>query len=146
MNPPQDAPILGDEILLRRIPPSSAGNVTISERPDGGCRATSWAMKTKPSEDALSCSRLKLTSPNQLLDMLLSQGKDSSEWHVCEFKVSDVLELGLEIAFTPTEIDPGHCSITAQNGSPYPNGTKAQKLAKRTRILTQEEIDNLSQH
>ncbi|MCZ6664533.1 MAG: hypothetical protein O7B81_04435, partial [Gammaproteobacteria bacterium] len=62
---------------------------------------------------------------------------------VCRFLVSDVKELGLEIAFTPNDRDPGHCSITDKNGLTYPNN-KAQKLARRTRILTDDEINNLS--
>jgi len=133
-----------DEVLLRRIQPSSSGVETICERSDGGRRATSAAMSTRKGEDDLSCSRLKFTSPHQLLDDLRSDGIEPSGWHVCKFRVSDVKELDLEIAFTPNDRDPGHCSITAENGLAFPNN-KAQKLAKRTRILGQDEVGSYSQ-
>ena len=51
---------------------------------------------------------------------------------------------GLEIEFTPTARDPGHCSIRGADGLAYPN-KKAQKLARLTRILTDDEIDSLPQ-
>ncbi len=137
-----------DEVLLRRIPPSTESFQSTCERGDGGLRASSAMLKTitKQGEEHLSCSRLRITSPQALLDDLRNDGKDPHGWHVCEFRVSDVTELGLEIAFTPTDRDPGHCSITGVNGSVYPNnkGNKAKKLARKTRILTPEEIEDLS--
>ncbi|QDU47606.1 hypothetical protein Mal52_61410 [Symmachiella dynata] len=138
----QDQPIQEDEILLRRVRRPSASNVTVKKRPDGGDQATSWAMKTKDNE--LSCSRKKITTPQQLLKSLILQGEDPLDFLVCEFKVSDIKEIGLEIAFTPTHDDPGHCSITGENQSRYPNGNKAKRLARRTRILTEDEIEELS--
>ena len=100
-------------------------------------------MSTRPDEDELSCSRLLLTSPGHLLNDLRNDGIEPEEWHVCRFLVSDVKDLGLDIAFTPTDRDPGHCSITGKGGLAYPNN-KAQKLARRTRILTEGEIATLS--
>ena len=130
-----------DEVLLRRIPPSTEDFKATCARGNGGFRATSPMMSTRPDEDDLSCSRLRLTSPRHLLDDLRNDGIEPEGWHVCRFLVADVKELGLEIAFTPNDRDPGHCSITGENGLAYPSN-KAQKLARRTQILTDEEIDN----
>ncbi|REK28139.1 MAG: hypothetical protein DWQ45_25265 [Planctomycetota bacterium] len=131
------------EVLLRRVPPSADHFRTICERGDDGFRATSAVMSTRQDEQHLSCSRLKFVSPQFLLDDLWNDGIDPEGWYVCRFLVSDVRMLGLEIAFTQTDRDPGHCSITASGGLAYPNN-KAQKLARRTRILTEEEIADLS--
>lgn len=135
-----DERIDDSEVLLRRVPPSSDYFQTICERADGGFRATSPVMSTRNDEDDLSCSRLRLISPQDLLNDLRNDGKEPRGWHVCRFLVSDVKELGLEIAFTPTERDPGHCSITSKDGLAYPNN-KAKKLARQTKILTDEEIN-----
>ena len=132
------------EVLLRRIPPTTERFASTCSRDDETLRATSPMMKTRPEEDHLSCSRIRFTSPRHLLDDLRNDGHEPEGWHVCRFLVSDVRELGLGIAFTPTVRDPGHCSITREDGMAYPNN-KAQKLAKRTRILTDEEMETLSQ-
>jgi hypothetical protein len=100
-------------------------------------------MSTRKDEEHLSCSRLRLTSPRHLLNDLRNDGIDPDGWQICRFNVSDVIELGLAIEFTPTDRDPGHCSITGVGGLAYPK-SKAQKLARRTRILTDDEIDNPS--
>ena len=135
-----DERIDDSEVLLRRVPPSSDNFQTICELADGGFRATSPVMSTRPNEDYLSCSRLRLTSPRHLLDDLRNDDIEPEGWHVCQFLVSDVKKLGLEIAFTRTDRDPGHCSITDKDGLAYPNN-KAQKLARQTKILTDEEIN-----
>lgn len=139
----KDDHIEDDEVLLRRIPPSTDFCQSTVPRADGGLRATSARMSTLKGEDDLSCSRLQITSPRRLLDDLWNDGIDPAGWHVCRFLASDVRDLGLEITFTPTDRDPGHCSITAKDGLAYPNN-KAQKLARRTRILTEAEIATLS--
>lgn len=130
------------EILLRRVPPDSPQLRTTVERGDGGLRATTPVMSTRKGKDEehLSCSRLCLTSPRRLLEDLRNDGIDPAGWQICQFKVADVMELDLEIEFTPTDRDPGHCSITGVEGLAYPN-SKAQKLARRTRVLTVDEID-----
>lgn len=131
----------GSEILLRRIPPTSPQFQTIVERGDGELRATSAVMATRQGEDHLSCSRLLLTTPRRLLDDLRNDGIDPQGWNVCCFTASDVRAVGLEIRCTPTDRDHGHCSITGAGGLAYPNN-KAQKLARRTRVLVDEQIDN----
>ena len=133
---------IGDaEVLLRRIPPSNENMPSTSARGDGTLRATSLRMRTLPDEDHLSGSLARITSPRQLLDDLQNDGIDPQGWHVCQFRAADVREVGLEVTHTPTPRDPGQCSITANDGLAYPN-RKAQKLARRTRVLTDEESDN----
>lgn len=139
-----EEPIDDNEKLLRRIPPSSEGFHTIVERKDEGSRATTPSMKTRKDEDHLSCSRLRFTSPHHLLEDLRNDNKYPEGWNICQFLVSDLKEIGLEIMFSPTDRDSGHCSITGEGGLSYPNN-KAQKLARRTRILTSKEIVDLSQ-
>ncbi|QEG14858.1 hypothetical protein GmarT_06950 [Gimesia maris] len=60
------------------------------------------------------------------------------------FLAKDVRETGFEIFYDPTSTDPGHCSISGEGCIAIPN-KKLQKLAKRTRILTDEEIENPNQ-
>jgi len=135
-----------DEVLLRRIPPSTEEVQTVTERVDSTLRATTWAMLTRRDETELSCSLLRITPPRKLLSELTHQGIDLTGWHVCRFLAFDVRAAGLEVEQTPTDRDPGHCSIFDINGESagYPK-KKARKLARRTHILTDEEIDILSQ-
>jgi hypothetical protein len=130
-----------DDVLLRRVPPSSESFQTLDQRADGGFRAVSAVMSVSKDEEDLSCSLRRITSPRELLDNLRNDGIDPVGWHVCWFLVSDVKELGLSIAHTPTDRDPGHCSITSQDGLAYPKN-KAKKLARRTRILADHELDD----
>lgn len=129
------------DILLRRVPPFSEKFQTIVERADGGFRAVSSVMSTRRDEDYLSCSLSRITSPSQLLDDLREDGLDPKGWLVCCFLVSDLKDLGLEIIHTPTDRDPGHCSITSRGGLAYPNNA-SKRLARRTRILEDHEISN----
>lgn len=98
-------------------------------------------MSTRSEEEYLSCSARRITSPRQLLNDLRQDGIDPSSWHICQFLVSDVTDFGLEIVSAPTDRDPGHCSIFAKGGLAFPNN-KAQKLARRTRILEMHELDD----
>lgn len=136
----EDAQLDSSEILLRRVPPSTPQFQTIIPRGDGGFRATSAVMSTRKDEEHLSCSRIRLTSPRHLLEDLRTNGQNPFGWKICTFKVSDVIALGLEIAFTPTERDPGHCSISGPGGLAYPKNI-VKKLARKTRILTDDDID-----
>lgn len=99
-------------------------------------------MSVRNSEDALSCSLLRLTSPVQLLEHLRSQQIDPIGWQVCAFLVGDVQSLEFEVEFSPIAGgDIGHCGIRnpLQGGPKFPNA-KAKELAKRTVILNDEEI------
>jgi hypothetical protein len=129
-----------DDVILRRVRNTSDA---IRVQENGQQRATSFAMRTRPDEEYLSCSLLRITSPKKLLGLNQSVADNTDDWKVCCFHVSDVRAVGYEIHHKPTDEDDGHCGITGENGLPIPN-QKLQKLAKRTRILTDEEIEDPS--
>lgn len=135
-------PVADDEVILRRIPPSKLGIATTKEVSKGGHRATSATLSTDQGEEGLSCSRLAITSPQQLLNQLSDQGKDLEGWTVCRMFVRDVRALGLDVVPRPVQNDLGHCEIVDADSKPYPNSKKS-KLAKKTRIMTDEEIIRL---
>ena len=61
---------------------------------------------------------------------------------VCRMCASDIRDLGLDIFFCKTDQDPGHCEIRPSINQPF-SKTIRSKLAKKTRILREDEIDNL---
>jgi hypothetical protein len=150
-----------NEILLRRVPPDRPGFQTTSTTSDGSKRPSSGTMKprrndvTQEVEVALSCSRLKLTSPAQLLQQLLQLPDpiDPAGWSVCWFRVADVLRIAdgangfLEVHAEPrTEppADAGHCGIYGHGQQPCPStDSAARKLAKIARILSAEQVASL---
>lgn len=141
------AELIGDdEVILRRVPPSTPDVVSTKAcPPTGRLRATSIRMSTFPGEEGLSCTRLRQTSPQELLADLRNDLVDPTGWYVCRMFVSEVRSLGLEVIHKPTDRDPGHCEILGKSQSTtlaFPNN-KSQSLAKRTRILTASEVVTL---
>lgn len=139
--------IADDEIILRRIPPSTPQMNSTKERPqpEWGHRAVSCRLSTAPGEEGLSCTRLRQTSPKSLLADLLTDDIVPTDWLVCRIIVRDVRSLGLEVIHKPTDRDPGHCEIVGKDKAKmlaFPN-KKSQQLAKKTRILTTEEVAEL---
>lgn len=129
------------EVLLRRVRPSTPQQEFVAQCGDGSLRASSWAMRTQAGEHGLSCTRLLMTSPRALLEQL---SDDSTGWQVARFYARDVREAGLEVIHLPTDTDPGHCELRGPSRSPYPNKkSQCQWLAKRTRILTDIEVQDL---
>ena len=129
--------ILSDEIILHRIPPPESENTKPAER--GRNRPISQRLQTL-SKDArgLSCSRLKQTSPRNLLGQLVSHGKDPEGWSVCFLRVGDVRDLGLDVIHVPRENDPGHCEIRGQFVRKTP-----KRLSEIARMLTSEELGSI---
>ena len=128
--------ISDDEIILRRIPPDPrcvVGNEA------GSVRASSFALRPKPDEKGPSFTRLKFTSPKELLNQLALQQIPSADWRVCKILVSDVRALGLEVVYSPTDIDAGHCEI--RPGKQKFTDAIWSKLAKKSRVLSVEEIE-----
>ena len=149
-------PLDPDEILLRRIPAPLDRNSKLledgSRRPNSNCMAPREDSKTRRIEEALSCSRLRYTSPKSLLDQLqmLPTPIDPTGWSVCWFRVSDLVKIEdgdrglLEVHPDPTELDPGHCGIHGPDGSPCPRTRATSRhLAKIARILTPEQVANI---
>ena len=61
---------------------------------------------------------------------------------VCRIRVSDVRDFRLDVIHLPTERDAGHCEIRETPTQSFSDGIWS-KLAKRTRILTAEEVETL---
>lgn len=129
-----------DEVLLRRIPNQPD---CVKDRPGIGLTATSYAIKNRRGEKGPSWTRLLQTSPRKLLDQLQLDGISPEGWLVCRIRVSDVRDFRLDVIHLPTEQrDPGHCEIRETLTQSFSNGIWS-KLAKRTRILTAEEVEKL---
>ena len=138
--------ISSDDILIRRVPPTSDSNVSIVPTKSGRFRPVSGRMTVRRDEEALSCSLLRITSPTQLLAYLYDENKDPTGWHVCAFRVRDVHSVGFEVEFTPIHGgDIGHCGIRncGKGGPSFPD-SKAKKLAERPIVLNMDEIQDPS--
>lgn len=134
--------ISNDEFIIRRIPPSKPEiQLDYVTTKDGDRkRATSIALALRAGEIGLSCSRLKETSPKQLLAQVGVSTLDG--WTVAIWKISE-LPIGLKVEITPSvppDLDPGHCEIR-------PIDTYTRKiqsnLAKSSTILSVEDIESL---
>ena len=111
----------------------------ITQKTDGLWRATSAALHRREGEIGLSCSRLAVTSPKQLLAQINASVHDG--WEVCIWKVSDIPE-GLSVVITPSsppELDPGHCEIRSQNFT----DRLRSKLAKASVVLTHAQVESM---
>ncbi len=146
-------PLAPEEFILRRVPP----HFDIMTLADGSHRPPSNAMMPRKLRDgsvetALSCSRLLLTTPAELLSQLqlMEPSIDSTGWKVCYLRVSDVNGIRdgdngyLSVVTDPRydiPVDLGHCGIYGANQQPCPR-TKiaAKKLAAIARILTDKQV------
>lgn len=129
----------GNEYIIRRIPPPRPNMDFIAPKTDGRWRATSASLHVREGEAGLSCSRLAVTSPKQLLSQINASVHDG--WEVCFWKVSEIPE-GLLVVTTPSappELDPGHCEIRSEN---FTDRLKS-KLAKASMILTHTQVETL---
>ena len=127
----------GDEFIIRRIPPGKPGQDTVL--PPNGERATSATLMLREGEIGLSCSRLSITSPEELLAQIDKSADEG--WSVCEWKVSELPE-DLHVVVTPSdppELDLGHCEIRAKPGNVY-SRKLASKLAKVRKILLRGDL------
>ena len=134
--------VSGEEFIIRRVPPSS-DKMTFSkgktDSPNARKRATSSTLNLRPLELGLSCSRLLITSPSQLLAQVNLSIKDG--WEVSVWKVKDLPD-GLSVVVTPSvpqELDPGHCEIR----SPCFSEKLKSKLAQASTILTDNQVEKM---
>lgn len=131
--------ITDDKIILRRIPNQPD---CLKHRPGIGVTATSFAIKNLPGKKGSPWRRLVQTSPRMLLDQLQLDGISPEGWMVCKIRVSDVRDFRLDVIHLPTQRDAGHCEIRETLTQSFSDGIWS-KLAKKTRILTAEEVETL---
>ncbi len=129
-----------DEVILKRVKRHRPD--CTHPLPGGGLRGTSYSIKERPDEIGSSCSRLCLTSPRKVLDLVRLHDLDPDEFLVCCIRVADVRDLQLDVIALPTKEDAGHCEIRPSPHQPF-SKTIWSKLAKKTRILTDEEVRQL---
>ena len=135
-----DDAVSPDEIILRRIPPTKDGGPQFKQRlPDGSWRATSFSLMPRSGEQYLSWTRLAITSPRELLELLRNQGIAPEGWDVCRLLVADARALGFSLSPDPTVEDQGH---TLMEGA-FEIRNRVSQLAKRTRILSPMELETL---
>lgn len=129
----------GEEYIIRRIPPSRPNMDFIAKKSETRSRATSAALYRREGELGLSCSRLLITSPAELLAQVNASHRDG--WGVCIWKVSEIPD-GLSVVIVPCnppDLDPGHCEIRSTD---FTDRLKS-KLAKASTVLTPKEIESL---
>ena len=137
--------ITDDDILIRRIPPSKESFQTVVQGANGRQRAVSSVMTVRDQESDLSCSLLRITSPQLLLDHLRAQQKDPAGWLVCAFRVCDLKAIGFTVEPSPIpDGDLGHCSVRnpESNGGPTFPSAMAKKLSKITVVLNDDEVQD----
>lgn len=133
-----------NELIIRRVLPSDENTRRI-EFVEGQERLTSPTMQPRANEDYLSFSRVKLTSPVELINLARA--------HLSEDRLTGVSVWGLTVAEVmqiedgsdghlcvlpqPTPEDPGHCGVFSEGGKPYPpNKKKVNKnLARAARKI-----------
>lgn len=89
-----------------------------------------------------SWSRSSVTSPAQLRELAKETGADPEDYTVCYVTVAAVRSLGLDVVASPTNSDPGHCHISETDDQKFAAKVWS-KLAKTTRILTDDQISTL---
>ena len=127
------------EIILRLIPDRPD---RIKHRSGIGLTATSFAIKNRRGEKGSSWTRLVQTSPRKLLDQLQLDGISPEGWMVCRIRGPDVRDFRLDVIHLPTQRDAGHCEIRETPTQSFSDGIWS-KLAKKTPILTAEEVETL---
>ena len=132
--------ISSDEVILRRV--KSEDPNCVQPLLSGGQRATSFAISNPPQQVGSSCSRLCLTSPRKLLDLVRHKQMNPADFLVCRMRVGDVRAVGLDVIALSTDKDPGHCEIRATSQQSFSRKIWS-RLAKKTRILTSEEVQQL---
>ena len=153
--PPADTPPVPPldegEVLLHRIPPR--GKSGKKKRAAFGSPVKARELRPRLNRDhGLSCSRLRLTSPADLL-RAVSDHEDADLWTVCALRVADVLSVvdpedpdggRLRVVVKPEPHDPGHVEIVGPGDRPCPYElVPREALAGLARILSDEEVQNL---
>ena len=148
---PDAPPLEPDEVLLHRLPPRKKGRRTEFGQPVKARELRPRPDKERPGErqHGLSCSRLRLTSPGDLL-RAVADFPDGDSWTVCAFRLRDVRGVpdpdggSLRVEVQPTDDDPGHVVIVGSDGRPCPDKQQARDdLAAVARVLSDDELRTL---
>lgn len=117
------------EIIMRRVLPSDE-NCKRIDLVEGRERLTSPTMQPRASEDYLSFSRRKYTSPEALIDLAKLNPAQIAGVSVWGLTVAEVMQIEdgsggfLCVLAMRTDDDPGHCGVFSSDGKPYPPRSK----------------------
>ena len=147
---PDPPPLEPGEVLLRRLLRGKGGRVGLGKPVKG--REMRPRRKPENWERGLSCSRLRFTSPADLLEAV-PPSVDASRCTVCAFRSDRVLAVPdrdgppgtfLRIEADPTEDDFGHVVIVGGDGRPCPDSQETRdELAALARVLSEGEVATL---
>ena len=147
---PDPPPLEPGEVLLRRLLPRGKRRAEYGKPVKG--REMRPRRKPENWERGLSCSRLRLTSPADLIARL-PPSIDASRCAVCALRSERVLAVAdrsgpsgsfLRIEVDPTDDDPGHVVIVVGDGRPCPDSQETRdELAALARVLSEEEVAGL---
>lgn len=102
--------IADDEVLLRHIPGG-----TWWQAPGPRITSANFQLRNDKNESGVSVTRLKITGPQRLLDLLGGSAEKGSR--VACVRVGDVRALGLRVVPMPLDSDPGHAEIQSDQSS-----------------------------
>ena len=112
-------PLHDDMVLLRRV---SAQNL-VSDDNDDRLRASTAAFKQGGPDGDVSVHLWDLVDSDQV-----AQG--GTEQYLVWLTVGDVRRIGLDVAFTPTDNEPGHCDIVGRK-----TAARSRQLARASQWL-----------
>jgi hypothetical protein len=96
--------IADDEFLLRHIPGGS-----LWQAPGPRITSANFQIRHDLNETGVSVTRLKITSPHKLLELVGGSPEKGSR--VASAQAGNIRALGLRIVPKPNEQDPGHAEI-----------------------------------
>ena len=101
--------ITDDEYLLRHVPGG-----TFWQAPGPRITSKNFELRHDRNETGISVTRMKITSPTRLLELV---GNPQTGSRVAAVRASDVRLLGLRVVSKPLEEDPGHAEIQSDQAS-----------------------------
>src|SRR5260221_10707215 len=102
--------IADDEYLLRHIPGG-----TLWQAPGPRITSANFQLRHDQNETGVSVTRLKITTPEQLLNLVGGSVEKGS--HVASVRAGDVRALGLRDIPKPVAEDPGHAEIQSDTAT-----------------------------
>lgn len=123
--------IADDELLLRHIPDG-----TLWQAPGPRVTSANFQLRHDRNETGVSVTRLKITSPQRLLELVGGDIQKGSR--VALVRVGDVRAIELEVVPKPLPEDPGHAEIQSDLASLDDHACR-KKLARLFHLLPLEE-------